>query len=218
MPNLLTLDIELAKLIARGTDPAKSPISVMSAWGVRDIELAPYVWLLDGGRLPRVLIAEAHAEGIFQRYDGIVTWNGVNFDAEVIKKRHPKIGKTFARATHVDLHAICCLLQAGVEVERIAAGLEKGWTRMAPTLREDLVSTGWGLDAVAAGTLGVGKLEGPKGLEAVKAWEDGRYSEVTSYNIADTALTRALYRFAWTHGYLVSRERGRVDIPREVLG
>jgi hypothetical protein len=218
MPNLLTLDVELAELIARGGDVGKAPISVMSAWGVRDLELAPYTWLLDAGRLPRFVLTEDHAVGIFQRFDGIVTWNGVNFDAEVLKKRHPKIAKTFVRATHIDLHAICCLLQAGVEVERIAAGLEKGWTRMAPALREDLVSTGWGLDAVAAGTLGIGKLEGPKGIEAVKAWKDGRYSEVISYNVADTALTRALYRFAWANGYLVSRERGRVDIPREVLG
>lgn len=215
-PNLLVLDTEAAKAIARGGDPTKSPISVMSGWGTRD--LAPFVWFLDGNRFPRVLIAEDHAERTFSRYDGIVTWNGLNYDDRVIRKRHPKIAKTYARAVHVDLFAVCSLLQAGVEPERISAGLEAGWTKMVPTLREDLVSTGWSLEAVSAGTLGVGKLEGPQGSEAVQAWENGRYSEVTSYNLWDTGLTRALYLHAWNHGWLQSRERGRVEIPREVLG
>lgn len=215
-PHLLVIDSELARWVARGADPTKVPISVLSGWGVRDV--APFVWFLDSGRLPRVLLAEAHAEAVFARYDGIVTWNGLNFDDKMLRKRHAKIAKTYARKVHVDLHAICCLLQAGVEPERITAGLQAGWVKMAPTLREDLMSTGWSLDAVAAGTLGIGKLEGPQGAEATKAWEDGRYSEVTSYNLWDTGITRALYRFAWENGHLISRERGKVMIPREVLG
>lgn len=214
-PNFLVNDLELAKMVARSGDPTKVPVSVLSAWGVND--LAPFVWFLDSDRLPRVLLSERHAEEVWARYDGIVTWNGINFDARVIGKRHPGIAKTFARKPHVDLHAVCCLLQAGVEVSRIIAGLQPGWSRLAPTLREDLMSSGWSLDAVAAGTLGISKLEGPQGVEAVKAWESGRYSEVTSYNLWDTGITRALYLYAWEHGHLISRERGRVEIPREVL-
>jgi len=218
VPNFLVFDLELARHISgrRGFAEAwKAGVSVLCAWGLRDV--APYVWILDAARFPRVFLGEDHAVGIFERYDGVVTWNGVNFDDGVLAKCHPKIRKAYTRKRHVDLHANCCLLQAGVEVDRIASGLSKGWAKMVPTMRENLLNAGWSLDAVGAASVGQTKTEGPKGAEAARAWEQGRYSEVTSYCLGDVGLTRALWLFAWEHGYLESRERGRVEFPRECL-
>ena len=218
IPNLLVFDLELAKHVSgrKGFAEAwKAGVSVLCGWGLRDV--APYVWILDSNRFPRVFMGEDHAVNIFERYDGVVTWNGVNFDDGVLAKCHPKIRKAYTRKRHVDLHANCCLLQAGVEPDRIAAGLKKGWAKMVPTMRENLLNAGWSLDAVGKASVGHSKTEGPKGAEAARAWQQGRYSEVTSYCLGDVALTRALYLHAWECGYLESKERGRVQIPRECL-
>ena len=218
-PNLATLDLEIARSnTGRGGGArsiAKGGISVVGVWGVRD--WGPYVWLLDGSRFPRVFLSEDHMQKTMERYDGIVTFNGLNFDDVVMRLCVPDIQKTWRRKTHVDLQAVCCLLQAGVSPEKIVEAKE-GWAKTVQTLSEDLLNAGWSLEAVAQGTLGIGKLEGPQGLESVHAWEDGRYSEVVSYNLWDVALTRSLYLHAWEHGWLESNERGRVSIPRICLG
>lgn len=215
LPNFFVNDLESAYALTKGKDPAANGISVLVGWGLRD--LSPYVWLLDSTRFPRMLMSEDHAAKVWANYDGIVTWNGVAFDDVVIKKRLPDVRKTYARKRHVDLHAVCCLLAAGVTPARLVQPLEPGWPSMVPTLRADLVSTGWSLEAVARGTLKIGKLAGPQGADAVVAWNQGRYSEVTSYCIQDVGITRALFIFAWIYGFLISEERGRVNIPREVL-
>jgi hypothetical protein len=215
IPDFLVFDSETQRLTQRGKDIGKAGVAVLAAWGLRD--LFPLVWLLDSSRLPRVLLTEDHAEKRFLKCEGVITWNGVGFDDLLLKKCLPAVRKAYARKRHVDLHAICALLQAGVEPERLRQPLDPDWTKMVPTLREDLVTAGWSLEAVARGTLGLGKLEGPQGVEAVEAWQQGRYSEVASYCIGDVAITRALWLFAWSQGFLVSEERGRVNIPREVL-
>lgn len=218
IPNLLVFDLELARSISgrRGFAEAwKAGVSVLCAWGLRDP--APYVWILDASRFPRVFLAEDHATKVFEKYDGVVSWNGVNFDDGVLAKTHSKIRKAYNRKTHVDLHAICCLLQAGVDSDRIAEGLPKGWAKMVPTMRENLLNAGWSLDAVGTASVGMTKTDGPKGAEAARAWQRGQYSEVTSYCLGDVGLTRALWLHAWNHGYLESSERGRVQIPRECL-
>jgi hypothetical protein len=204
-------DLETRDLIGRG-GAKKCHVSVLSAWALRGLH--PYIWLLDSTRIPRVLVAEEHAAGIFGRHAGVVSWNGIEFD-DLVLKGSP-IGKAYARKRHIDLHAICCALAAGVEPERLNK-LGPGWANMVPTLRADLVSTGWHLDAVGKGTFGLGKVEGPQGAEAVTAWAAGRWSEVASYCIGDVALTRALFLHAWERGFLVSEERGKIEIPRSVL-
>jgi hypothetical protein len=216
-PNLLVFDLELAKAISgKGfATPWKAGVSVLCGWGLRDV--SPFVWILDSARFPRVFLTEDHAVKVFERYDGVVTWNGLNFDDGVLAKCHPKIRKAYSRRSHVDLHAITCLLQAGVAVDRVTSGLKQGWASMVPTMREDLLNAGWSLDAVGEATIDTSKTDGPKGAEAARAWEQGRYSEVTSYCIGDVGLTRGLFLFAWMNGYLISKERGRVEIPRECL-
>lgn len=218
LPNLLVFDLELARHISgrKGFAEAwKAGVSVLCGWGLRDP--APFVWLLDATRFPRVFLSEDHAVRTFEKYDGVVSWNGVNFDDRVLAKCHANIRKAYSRKRHVDLHGTCCLLQAGVAPQRIAGGLSPGWAKMVPTMREDLLNAGWSLDAVGEASVNASKVEGPKGAEAARAWGQGRYSEVTSYCLGDVGLTRALWMFAWENGYLVSKERGRVEIPRECL-
>lgn len=220
VPNFNVFDLELAAPVSgrRGFAEAhKAGISVLSSWGLRDF--APMVWLLDSSRLPRVFLSEDHAVKHWETYEGVVSWNGLNFDDGVLQKRAPNIRKTYVRQRHIDLHAICCLIQAGVDPARIAEGLKKGWASMVPTMREDLLNVGWHLDAVGAGTLGYTKVGDSEvtGKNAGRAWQSGRYSEIISYCVGDVGLTRALFLHAWEHGWLESTERGRVTIPREVL-
>lgn len=216
-PNLAAIDLEIARNMPGRTTKAiaKGGISVVCAWGMN--EYAPYTWLLDSTRTPRVFLSEDHMATIMGRYDGIVTWNGLSFDDPVMKIRIPDVQKTWRRKRHVDLHAICCLLLAGVDPQRILDEAGEDWATLVPTLPENLVNAGWSLEATCQGTLGVGKLEGPQGIEAIHAWQEGRYSEVVSYCCADVGLTRALFHHAWVHGWLESTERGRVQISRKLL-
>jgi hypothetical protein len=215
LPNYTVLDLESARLTSRSADPAKTPISVLCAWGLRD--LSPRLWILDAARFPRVYLAEDDAATYFSKYDGIVGWNSLRFDVPCMKGQINSVYKAFAKKRHVDLHANCCLLSAGVEESRLVAGLDENWGRLTPVLRADLLNAGWSLEAVATGTLGVGKTDGFNGLEAVDAWNNGLYSPTISYNIGDVAQQRELFIHAWREGVLISSERGRVSIPQSVL-
>lgn len=215
-PNFMVLDVELArKLPGKNFGGGKAGISVMSCWGLRDP--APFVFLLDSDRFPRVLLQEEFLRKTSESFDGIVTWNGVEFDDPTLKVRVPTVRSTWSRKRHVDLFPLCALIAAGVSPEKLTTTLKPGWAGMVPTFREDILTAGWGLDAVARGTLGVRKLEGFTGAASIEAWERGRYSEVSSYNLWDTGITRALFLHVWEHGWLESVERGRVEIPRECL-
>jgi len=57
-----------------------------------------------------------------------------------------------------------------------------------------------GLQAVAAGTLGAGKIS--SGLEAVKMWQEGRIEELKKYCTEDVRLTKDLYEYALKNGFL----------------
>lgn len=216
VPNLGALDMELAEQVRGKLTPAlaaKAGISVMGVWGLHDH--TPAIWILDSSRFPRIYLAEDDCQKRMEKYDGIVTWNGLEFDDPVAAKRIPNIRKTWMRKAHVDLHAICCLCAAGVDLTGRKVG--QGWAKLAMTIRDDILTAGWGLDAVGRATLGIGKTEGVQGLASLTAWSQGRYGEVITYNLGDVALTRLLYLHAWTEGFLVSPERGRVEIPRWLL-
>lgn len=215
IPNLIVVDLELAVLPVGRVDATKLPVSVLVGWGLRD--LTPNVWILDSTRFPRVLMAEKNLVDTFNKYDGIVGWNSIAFDEPTMKHRIPDLSKFFRGRKHVDLHAICCLISAGVSISRIEEGVPQGWGKLVPTIRADLLSTGWGLDSVGQGTLKIGKTEGPHGADAVKYWQEGVYSPVITYCVGDVGLTRELYLHAWKSGNLTSTERGAVQIPRSVL-
>lgn len=214
VPNFLVVDIEAADEVKSKTEPWKSGVSVICGWGLRDF--APYVWLLDAARFPRVILAEQHFAEVARKYDGIVTWNGTAYDDKVIAKKYPDAWKSLRRR-RVDLHPIAALLQAGVDPVKLAVNMPDNWASLAPNIRGDFLGTGWSLDSAGKGTLGIGKLEGPQGAASVTAWKQGRYSEVTSYCIQDVAITRAIYLHAFHSGTITSTERGRVEVPRVVL-
>lgn len=214
VPNLIVIDTE--SINAKIRDPAKAGISVMVGWGLR--EHTPHIWILDSSRFPRVLLTQKNCQEILARYDGWVSWNGLEYDEKVMAARLPELKSWLRRSKHVDLHALCCLLSAGVAQDRIVAGLASGWSKLVPTIREDLLGTGWGLDSVGKGTVGHGKTDGPHGAAATEAWNEGLYSQVITYCVGDVALERELYLHAFEKGFLNSTERGRIDLPREVLG
>jgi len=219
MPNRMVFDLEIARPLPSKNgktnwDAAPScGISTLCGWRVNSV--SPFIWLLDSSRLPRVILSEDHAAHEFQRSEGVVSWNGVHFDNKVIQKASPSIWEVYKDSKHVDLMAICALIQAGVPTKKLTKGVPADWKKLASGSFDNL-HHGWGLDAVGKATLGFGK-QGVGGGDAPIAWQQGRYSEVASYCICDVGVTRALYIHAWNEGWLQSPERGRVRIPHEVL-
>lgn len=57
-----------------------------------------------------------------------------------------------------------------------------------------------GLQAVAQGSLGVGK--SGDGLQAITLWREGRIEELKKYCLDDVRLTRDVYEFGKTHGFV----------------
>jgi predicted PolB exonuclease-like 3'-5' exonuclease len=188
-------------------------ISTLCAWLVHDI--SPYLWMLDSDRLPRVILTEQHATRILATADGFVSWNGVWFDSPVIKKSVPAIHELITAKPHVDLLALAACLHQGVKPDKLR-NLTDEWPKLLPG-GIDMAQRGWNLDLVGKATLGVGKTEGMGGAEAPIGWQRGRYSEVAIYCMGDVALTRLLYLHAWEEGWIKSPERGKVQIPRELL-
>ena len=56
------------------------------------------------------------------------------------------------------------------------------------------------LDAVAAGTLGIGKSGG--GLDAVRWWQQGEIEKIKQYCTQDVKVTKEIYEYALAHGHL----------------
>lgn len=57
-----------------------------------------------------------------------------------------------------------------------------------------------GLDAVARGSLGVGK--SGDGLQAITLWREGRIDELKKYCLDDVKLTREVYEFGKKNGFV----------------
>ncbi|MDD5290366.1 MAG: ribonuclease H-like domain-containing protein [Patescibacteria group bacterium] len=55
-----------------------------------------------------------------------------------------------------------------------------------------------GLQAVAKGTLGIGKLS--SGMEAIKMWQEGRLEELKKYCLEDVRLTKEIYEHGLKNG------------------
>lgn len=62
---------------------------------------------------------------------------------------------------------------------------------------------GWGLDAVAKATLGLGKIG--YGGDAPKWWQAGEHARVINYCVDDVTLERDLCRFIDRYGFVLNR-------------
>jgi predicted PolB exonuclease-like 3'-5' exonuclease len=229
VPNRTAYDIEIAKDIPKGSDgrlnwnavkKGRTGISTIAFWNTQDI--APMVGIMDRARFPRIAITEHWVGEQLARCEGLVSWNGAGFDNPVVVNCVPAIGEIIDSKKCVDLMAIMALLKTNCDPAKLENGVSEDWMKMAPRIGKSAhgwINAGFGLDAVSKATLGewAGKVAGFDGAKVIKAWQGGRYSEVASYNIGDTALTILLYCFAWEHGHLVSPSQGRVDIPRNLL-
>jgi len=229
VPNRTAYDIEIAREIPKQSDgrlnwnavkKGASGISSLAFWNTQDI--APMVALLDTTRLPRVILTEHWVTKQFERCEGVVTWNGAGFDNPVVVNAIPRLGEVISAKKSVDLMAIMALLKTGCDPDKLISGVPEDWMSMAPRIGRSAhgwINAGFGLDAVSKATLGewAGKVAGFDGGKVIEVWQAGRYSEVASYNIGDTALTMMLYCFAFQRGYLESPSQGRVDIPQELL-
>ena len=229
MPNRTSLDIEIATAIPRKGDgrlnweavkKGRSGISTIAIWN--SANLFPMFGIFDTARFPRVFLTERWMAGVLAKGDGLVTWNGAGFDLPVMRAATPPLFEAVQHQKHVDLMAIMALLKTGTDPEVLETGVPEDWMSMAPRVGRTAhawINQGFSLNAVAQATLGENatKMAGFDGAKVITAWQAGRYSEVCSYCIGDTALTMALYVYAWTYGHLTSPSQGRVEIPREVL-
>lgn len=223
IPNAGVFDLELAMPVPRngkGVDWKAAPrcgISTLVMWPVYSVH--PYIAILDDSRFPRQVVTEEWMAERFAECDSIVGWNSLDFDMAVVAKQAPQIHDVLKTKRHTDLMAVAAAIQAGATAKDLKAGLKPGWATKYPSIRGDWLSRGWRLDLVYKATMEVeqGKLDGYDGEGAPLKWQSGQYSGVITYCVGDVGMTRELYRFAWDEGYLVSPERGRVNIPREYL-
>lgn len=222
-PNRAVFDLEIARPLpnnGKGTDWKSAPacgISTLVMWPVNGIH--PYVGIMDHTRFPMMFVTENWLNERFAECDGLVSWNGLDFDMRVMAKQTEDIHETIKDRRHVDIMAIAAAIQAGATAPILKAGLKPGWSTKFPSIKGDWLTRGWRLDSVFKATCGSdqGKLVGFDGAEAPVKWQSGQYSGVITYCIGDVAMTRAIYLHAWNHGYIASPERGRVAIPREYL-
>lgn len=70
----------------------------------------------------------------------------------------------------------------------------------------------FGLDGLAEGTFGMNKTG--HGANAPILFREKRYAELLEYNLQDVRLTRKLFEFISTHGFVVDRAGHAVKIPR----
>jgi len=61
-----------------------------------------------------------------------------------------------------------------------------------------------GLDAIAKGTLGVGKTG--KGADAIGLWKTGKLDTLREYCLNDVKLTKEIYEYALAHGKLMYQD------------
>ncbi len=70
------------------------------------------------------------------------------------------------------------------------------------------------LDSVAAATIGTKK--SGHGLQAVQWWKEGKIKEITDYCMQDVKVTKEVYEFGQTKGYVLfddrMGERRQVDV------
>ena len=235
VPDLMVLDMELASPVELG----RGFLAASMAAGPGCICAAP----VGAGRLRWLYADRCNVQDARQwaawigAGAGLVTWNGLAFDVPVLdewwgagipepglmawpgcKPAWPQPPDGWRRKLeHIDLYALCALIDAGVPVSDLARiGVDARWQQTWPydVYRRN---RGWNLDQVGEATLGISKLEGMTGEEAPKAWQRGEFEKVRKYCAHDVALTRALYRHAWDGGDLVSGTGRRVSIPRSLL-
>lgn len=128
--------------------------------------------------------------------DRITSFNGWRFDVPVIWRIAKSQWKD-NREAHV--LAVSSSLRSKTDdiLERIwiALGLD-------PDSFNKHTHLGWGLDVVARGTLGVGKIG--YGGDAPKWYQEGQWARVANYCADDVCLTRDLSDFIDRFGYIIN--------------
>ncbi|HSO20026.1 MAG TPA: hypothetical protein VLT88_11230 [Desulfosarcina sp.] len=66
------------------------------------------------------------------------------------------------------------------------------------------------LDHLASATLNTGKTA--DGLDALRWWKEGQMARLLDYCRSDVAVTRDLFRFGLTHGYLLFRNKAKQSV------
>lgn len=176
---VLTADMTAAEGVeyANGwTDYARMGVSVMCAWDGNAAAL-PYIFLDDNLQT---------AAAIFDKYEIIGSYNGVNFDRNVLA----------AAGVEYDSRKDYDLLR---ELWR-ADGLD-------PDTFERASHSGYGLDAVAVGNLGFGKLG--DGANAPALYAAGRRGELITYCLNDARITSMLIDLVDETGRLFSPKTGQ---------
>ncbi len=230
-PAMLALDLELAAPIPDGAPDfmgaaIKAGPSVVCALQVgidqgitlyadRNRDTLPDDW--DDGPSARYAADQRESwRAHITKSDGLVTWNGIRFDAPVLTAWWAMWDWTLGEGyTHVDLCALCSLLDAGVPADHLR-DIPAGWYAKARA-EGYRIRRGWRLDRVANATLGQGKAPDMSGKDAPILWQRGELEKVTRYCGVDAQRTRKLYEVAWAGKPLSNGERS-VVIPRELLG
>lgn len=128
--------------------------------------------------------------------DELIGFNIVGFDLPVI------FGFSKAAWLHAPLRAEL-LPRCNDLLRRIWQGLGHD-----PDVFNKDTHGGWGLDAVAQGTLGVGKIG--YGGDAPKWYQAGQWARVVNYCADDVALERDLSDFIDRYGYVIQGQTGQI--------
>jgi DEAD/DEAH box helicase domain-containing protein len=79
---------------------------------------------------------------------------------------------------------------------------------VARNVNPDFAHKGWGLDSVARGTIGRGKID--CGTHAPALFKEGKWGQLFNYCCDDVALTRDLSAFTDKYGYAINEKKDLV--------
>ncbi len=146
-------------------------------------------YFLFGTEEKHILIAQ------LKMTDKVISFNGVRFDNKVL------LGNDYKESPWEDHDLLLEAVWAKFQCATVKEAEEKHGSKL---VHNDTI----GLDALAYGTLGMGKTG--KGAHAPVLIKKGKWAEVFAYNLHDVRLTKMLYDFSQEYGYLIDRQGNKL--------
>lgn len=131
----------------------------------------------------------------------VVSFNGIKFDNSVV------LGNDYDLSPWDDVDLLIEVVRSKFGLPSLEAACEK-LANYDKNVHDGSIS----LDGLSEGTLGMKKTG--SGAHAPELIREAKWAEVYAYNLHDVRLTRKLFEFAQTYGYLIDRKGNKIELPK----